>query len=154
VAHVIAWCGFLGAWLLVLGPLNQAIREVQEEEFSREAITHAARAIEVPPPVSGWWLLLPPVYFVLRRRRDHVYRQRVREAMSAEDVQAFDHLRDVAGAWFLVSAGAALIAVKETWGLREEYAWPEWSFWALLVAMLVVSAAVIAARMRRPDPAG
>jgi hypothetical protein len=149
VAHVIAWCGFVGAWLLVLGPLSQAIRELQEEEFEREAITRAASAVEAPAPVSPWWLLLPPVYFVLRRRRDHVYRGRVRAAMPAEDAQAFDHLRAVASAWFLVAAGASLIAVKETWSLRDEYAWAEWTFWALLVVMFVLAVLVIAARVRR-----
>jgi hypothetical protein len=66
--------------------------------------------------------------------------------------QAFDHLRDVAGAWFLVAAGASLIAVAETWGLREVYQWGEWSFWALLAAMLLLGALVIVARIRRPDP--
>ena len=28
--HIIAWCGFLGAWLLVAGPLDQAVREIGE----------------------------------------------------------------------------------------------------------------------------
>jgi hypothetical protein len=28
VPHIIAWCGFLGAWLLVAGPLDQAVREI------------------------------------------------------------------------------------------------------------------------------
>jgi hypothetical protein len=152
VAHVIAWCGFLGAWLLVLGPLNQAVREVQEEEFGRDAIARAASAIEVPPPVSAWWLFLPPVYFVLRNRRDRVYRRRVRDAMSPQDLEAFDHLRDVASAWFLVAAGASLIGAKETWALHEEYEWGEWSFWALLAAMLVLSAVVVVTRLRRPGP--
>jgi hypothetical protein len=42
--------------------------------------------------------------------------------MSPADVRAFDHLRDVAGAW------------------------------ALLAAMLLLGALVIVARIRRPDP--
>ena len=28
--HFIAWCGFLGAWLLVAGPLDQAVREIED----------------------------------------------------------------------------------------------------------------------------
>jgi len=71
--ELIAWCGFVGAWLLVFGPLNQAIRELQEEEFERESIERAVHEIEVPPPVSPWWLVVPPVYVVLRRRRGRVY---------------------------------------------------------------------------------
>jgi len=151
LSELIAWCGFVGAWLLVLGPLHQAIREVQEEEFERDAIARAEREIDVPSPVSGWWLVVPPVYVVLRRRRDNVYKQRVLDAMAPEDIRAFAHLRDVAGAWFLVAAGASLIAVKETWELVEEYEWDEWSFWALLAGMLVIAGAVIVERVRRPE---
>jgi hypothetical protein len=149
--NIIAWCGFVGAWLLVLGPLNQAIRELQEEEFEQDALVRAEREIEIPAPVSAWWLVVPPVYFGLRRRRGRVYKERVRDAMSAEDIRAFDHLRDVASAWFLVAAGASLIAVKETWELTEAYEWGEWSFWALLIGMLAVSAVLIAVRIQRSD---
>jgi hypothetical protein len=151
VSEVIAWCGFVGAWLLVMGPLNQAIREVQEEEFERDALAHAEDQIDVPPPISSWWLVVPPVWVVLRRRRDHVYKQRVRDAMSPEDLRAFAHLRDVASAWFLVAAGASLIAVKETWELVETYQWGRWSFWALLAGMLAIGVAVAVIRIRRSD---
>lgn len=121
---------------------------MREEEFERDAIARAERAVEVPPPVSTWWLLLPPVYVVLRQRRDGLYKQRVRDAMSAADIQAFEHLRDVATAWFLVALGASLIAVEETWGLVETYGWGTWVFWALLAAMLAASAGVMATRLR------
>jgi hypothetical protein len=136
---------------LVLGPLNQAIRELEEEEFERESITRAEREIEVPPRVSAWWLAVPPVYVIVHRRRDGIYRQRVRDAMSPDDLRAFAHLRDVASAWFLVAAGASLIAVKETWDLVEAYEWDEWIFWALLTGMLLIAAAVIVVRIGRSD---
>jgi len=151
VSQLVAWCGFVGAWLLVFGPLNQAIREVGEEEFERDAITRAVSEIGVPAPVSAWWLVVPPAYFVLRRRRDRIYRRRVRDAMSPEDIRAFDHLRDVASAWFLVAAGASLIAVKETWELVETHEWSDWIFWALLATMLVLGIVVTVTRIRRPD---
>jgi hypothetical protein len=150
--QVIAWCGFVGAWLLILGPLNQAIRELQEEDFERDALARAESEIEVPPPISPWWLIAPPVYYVLRRRRDHVYKQRVLDAMSPDDVRALAHLRDVASAWFLVAAGASLIAAKETWELVETYEWGEWSFWVLLAGMLTLGAVVALARIRPSNP--
>jgi hypothetical protein len=62
------------------------------------------------------------------------------------------HLRDVASAWFLVAAGASLIAVKETWDLIETYDWSRWSFWVLILGMFVLSAVEIAVRIRRPEP--
>jgi hypothetical protein len=148
---IINWCGFVGAWLLVLGPLNQAITELAEEEFERDALARAEREIEVPPPVSAWWLVFPPGYVVLRRRRDQLYKERLRDAMSPETIRAFAHLRDVAGAWLLVAAGAALIAVKETWELTEGYHWGEWSFWVLLAGMLGLAAVVAVVRLRSLD---
>lgn len=134
--HVIAWCGFLGAWLLVAGPLDQAVREVEENEFEQDAITEAASRVEEPPQVSGWWLLLPPVWYVLRRRREDKYRHSVAEEMDDRDLLAFLNFRDVLNGWAYVAMGAALIAVKETWELHEAYEWPEWTFAALIVAML------------------
>lgn len=40
--HLIAWCGFLGAWLLVAGPLHQATRELEEEEIERDDLARIA----------------------------------------------------------------------------------------------------------------
>lgn len=151
VAELIAWCGFVGAWLLVFGPLNQAIREVQEEEFEREALQRAEHRIEVPPPVSPWWLLVPPIYVVLRSRRGNVYKVRMRDAMSSDDLLALAHLREVASAWFLVATGASLLAVKETWELVETYDWSRWTFWALVLGLLALSAVAIAVRLARPS---
>ena len=127
--HVIAWCGFLGAWLLVAGPLDQAVREIEEQGFEHEILDQAKAHVEEPPPVSRWWLLLPPVWYFLRARRESIYRHRVGEAMDDEDLLAFLTVKDVLNAWLYVAVGAALIAVKETWELHETYEWPVWAFW-------------------------
>ena len=105
--HIIAWCGFLGAWLLVAGPLDQAVREVEDVEFEQDAIA---------------------------------------EAMRGEDLAALFTFRDVIGAW---AAGAALIAVKETWELHEAYEWSEWVFSALIVVMAVLCVASTRSRLLR-----
>lgn len=135
--HLIAWCGFLGAWLLVAGPLDQAVREAADNEFERDAITEAASQVEKPPQVSGWWLLLPPVWWVLRRRREREYRKRVAEAMDDRDLLALLNFRDVLNGWAYVAGGASLIAVKETWELHEAYEWSEGVFWVVVVVMLL-----------------
>jgi hypothetical protein len=152
--HIIAWCGFLGAWLLVAGPLDQAVREVEESEFEREAVTAAASQVE-PPQVSGWWLLLPPVWWVLRQRRVSEYWHRVSEAMDDSDLVALLNFKDVFSAWAYVAAGASLIAVKETWELHEAYGWPESVFFALLILMLVgcIGATSLRYRHRKNRPA-
>ncbi len=147
--HLIGWCGFFGAWMLVAGPLFQATRELEEEEFEREAFIRAAKDVERPPPVSNWWWLLPPVHYVLARRRSGDFRQRIWQAMPAEQMAAFESFRDKADAWMAVAFGAFLIAVKETWELDEVYAWPQAVFWVLLPLMAFLCVGNTIARVRR-----
>jgi hypothetical protein len=58
--QLIASCGFVGAWLLVFGPLDQAILKLEDDEFERDSITRDKREIEVPPRVSAWLLTVLP----------------------------------------------------------------------------------------------
>ena len=74
MAVFIAWSGFLGAWLLVAGPIYQAAIELEEEDVEREVIAEASANVEAPPRVSPWWRLLPPVAYLLHRRRGRVHR--------------------------------------------------------------------------------
>jgi hypothetical protein len=136
--HFIAWCGFFGAWLLVAGPLDQAVREVEDEEFEHGKLIEAKSRVEEPPPVSAWWLLLPPVWWWLRQRRGSLYQEKVAEAMDDSDLLALLTVKEILNAWFFVAGGAFLIAIKETWELHESYEWPEWVFWAVVVVMLIV----------------
>jgi len=147
--HLIAWCGFVGAWLLVVGPLDQAMRELDDVDFERDSIARASETVEAPPQVSWKWLLVPPVYYWLRRRRDARYKQRIAAAMAPEDLRALMQLRDAASAWAYVAAGAALIAVEQTWGLHEAYEWDTWTVWVLVAVMLGLCAASAILRLRR-----
>ncbi|HEY0280115.1 MAG TPA: hypothetical protein VGC32_17770 [Solirubrobacterales bacterium] len=152
--HIIAWCGFLGAWLLVAGPLDQAVREISDQEFRHESLERAKAQVPEPEPVSRWWLLLPPVWWFLRQRRDGTYRRQVGEAMEVGDRLALLTVKDILNAWLYVAVGAALIGVKETWELHEAYEWPEWVFFALVVGMVVlcIGATAIRARHRMDRP--
>jgi hypothetical protein len=153
--HLILWCGFFGAWLLVAGPLNQSTRELEEEEVEREDVMEVAKGVEPPTPVSQWWWLFPPAYFFLRRRGDEEFKRRVVAAMPDAQLAAMVSYKDKASAWFFVAGGAFLIAVKETWELHEGYHWSEPVFWALIVVMIGLCAANTAAGVRRRrDPRG
>ena len=52
---VIAFCGFLGAWLLVIGPLGHAVRELEKEEFERDSFACAEQQVKKPrrSPLGG-----------------------------------------------------------------------------------------------------
>jgi len=149
VEYLIAWAGFLGAWLLVAGPVHQAAIELQEEEFDREAVGRLKDDQPEPAPISGWWWLLPPVAFVLQRRRSADYRQAVMERLPPGVMEQFVHFADKATGWMLVGAGAFLIAVKETWELHEVQHWPAWVFWVLLPVMLVLAFGYTVQRLHR-----
>jgi hypothetical protein len=46
---------------------------------------------------------------------------------------------DKATGWLFVGVGGLLIAIKETWLLREHYGWSLAAYWPLVVFMIVVS---------------
>lgn len=142
----LAWATFLGTWLLVAGPVYQAVIELGDEEFEADRLHAAARTVPQPEPVSRWWWLIPPVRFWLRNRRTEAYKNAVVEALSDQDAEQLAHFMNKAMGWTIVGSGAFLLALSETWALREEWEWPVWTFAAL---MLVMCALVIAFAARR-----
>lgn len=147
--ELILWCGFLGAWLLVAGPVYQAVLELREEDIERERIATVAHEVEHPRPVSPWWWLLPPVAYLLNRARADRFRREVMVRLSDDDFSAFMSFLNKAAAWLMVGAGGLLIAVKETWELVEGMEWETWLFWLLLVTMLAISLGHAAGRSAR-----
>ncbi|GAA3561011.1 hypothetical protein GCM10022197_15670 [Microlunatus spumicola] len=144
---VIAWSGFLGAWLLVAGPLFQAAVELDAQEDRRGGLTRVARQTG-RPRLSPWWWLLPPVAYVLQRRRQRQVRQQLFDALTPEELEGFVEFTSVATGWALVAAGAFFIAVKETYEVAELYEWPIGVFVGLLVVMLAACAANTVVRVR------
>src|SRR5215469_12081435 len=140
--QVIPWAGFLGAWLLVAGPLYQGALELLEQDIDREGIEASIARIPRPDPPSPWWWLLPPVMYLIRRHRSNAFRQ----AALAQLTQA---QRAQATGWFTVALGAALLAAEQTWQVIDRQHWPAWLFWILIMVMLGVSVLNTALRMSR-----
>jgi hypothetical protein len=153
--ELILWCAFAGSWLLVAGPLHQGSIELEQEGRELAEFLTELKNQHHPAVINPWWWLLPPVAISLRARESRRYRQRVTDAMTPDQVADLKSLREKATAWLVVASGAALLAVDETWNLRESYGWPVWVFWALLVTMLLVSFTYTAYRSaRRHDAVG
>jgi hypothetical protein len=129
------WCGFLGAWLLVAGPVYQAVLELRAERIESDRLRRAAHEVTPPSPVSPWWWLLPPVKLVLERRRRERHQDLVVSHLSDEDYEALRSFINKATGWLLVGSGGLLIAAKETFELVEHEEWPTAAFWVLVVAM-------------------
>jgi hypothetical protein len=147
--HFIHWCGFVGGWLLVVGPLQQSALELEAEV--RESI-EAGRKLRALPRVaapSPWWWLVPPVAYLQRMRVRREQVRAAREALEPHEIRRLERIGDVARAWAFVAGGAFLIAVTETWMLRESYGWDEWVFWALVVVMIGVCSAFTTYRTHR-----
>jgi hypothetical protein len=150
--ELISWCGFFGAWLLVAGPLYQAALELQEQEIQRDDIEAASKGVPQPPPVSPWWWLLPPVKYMLERRRDRAFREDFLHTLTPRQVEALINYLNKATGWLAVGAGGLLLAVKETGELVEYHEhWPQWLFWVLAPAMLLVAGAFVSVRTRRSN---
>jgi hypothetical protein len=147
--HLIHWCGFAGGWLLVIGPLQQSALELETEIREGIEAGKKLRALPRGPSPSPWWWLLPPVAYVQRIRLRHQQRSAAREALEPEEIRRLERIGDVARAWAFVAGGAFLVAITETWGLRESYDWDEWVFWVLLVVMAQLCAALTTLRNRR-----
>ena len=151
--QVIAWAGFLGAWLLVAGPLYQGAIELREEDVDREAIEASKATVPRPDPPSAWWWLVPPVMYVLWRRSSGAYRQATLAQLNPAQRAQFTSFINKATGWFTVAIGAALLAAEQTWQLIERHHWPGWLFWPLIVVMLGASVLNTALRMSRDERA-
>jgi hypothetical protein len=149
--QVIAWAGFLGAWLLVAGPLYQGAIELREEDVDREAIEASKAAVPRPDPPSAWWWLAPPVMYVLWRRTSGAYRQATLAQLNPAQREQFTSFINKAGGWFTVATGASLLAAEQSWNLTERYGWPGWLFWVLIVVMLGAAVLNTALRMSHGD---
>jgi hypothetical protein len=139
------WLPFVGTWLLVAGPLLQAVLEIREEGVSQESVHAATAGITPSPSPSGWWWLLPPVMIVKRRHRSRAFWQETFAALSPDQAVQLAGMRPRTYGWSLVALGAACLATDETWELTEHYDWPAWSavaIVAMLGALAVVNAVV------------
>jgi hypothetical protein len=152
--HVIAWVGFLGAWLLVAGPLYQGALELLEEDIDREGIDASIARIPRPDPLSPWWWLLPPAMYMIRSHRTKAFRKvALAQLTQAQRDQATSFLHKAAG-WFTVALGAALLAAEQTWQVIRRQHWPAWLFWILIIVMFGLSVLNTALRMSRGRAAG
>jgi hypothetical protein len=151
--QVIAWAGFLGAWLLVAGPLYQGAIELREEDVDREAIEATKAKVQRPDSPSPWWWLVPPVMYVLWRRRSAAYRQAALAQLNPVQREQFTTFVNKANGWFTVAAGASLLAADQSWTVIERSRWPAWLFWVLIVVMLGACVLNTALRMSSEDAA-
>ncbi len=149
--YVIVLSGFLGAWLLVGGPIYQAALELKEQDVDREGIDAVTHDIQQPPRISPWWWLLPPVAYLLNARRNRKYREAVFAAMKPEHVKQTVVFLDKARGWVTVAAGAFFIAVKETWELVHLLNWNVAVFWALLVLLPIAAVSFTAFSLSRSE---
>lgn len=145
--YFIAICGFLGAWLLVAGPLLQGALELLEQEIDREKFDAATHAVAQPPRASRWWWLFPPVAFYRARQRNSAYREAVMKALPLEQREQSIAFLNKATGWFTVAGGASLLAVKETWELVEQFEWPNWLFWVIFVVVFVLCVVNVVVRV-------
>lgn len=147
----IHWAGFLGAWLLVAGPLFQAAVELRDEDLDREQFEKVKTDVPARETISGWWWLLPPVAYVKSRRRNDRYQKAMMAALPASAREQFVGFMNKANGWFTVAGGAFLIALKETWELVELYELPLAIYVVVVVVLSIAAVGNTVIRMLRAD---
>jgi len=137
--YVSAWCEFLGAWLLVAGPLYQAALELHDEDIETERIKSVKKGIQNPQAISIWWWLVPPIKVALEQRRSKRYRRAYLRALSEEDANALVAFISKATGWLYVATGGLLLAVAATYQLMQISHYPIAVFWVAVIIMPMLS---------------
>jgi hypothetical protein len=146
---VMAWAGFLGAWLLVAGPLYQGALELREEDVDREGMEASIAHLPRPELPSPWWWLFPPGMYLIRRHRNNLFLRAALAQLTQEQREQRMSFINKATGWFTVALGAALLAADQTWQVITREHWPTWLFWLLILVMLSASVLNTALRMIR-----
>lgn len=150
MTSLVEWCGFVGSWLLFAGPVFQATLELREEGLERDRLTAvSAEKAQQFPKTSAWWWLFPPVRYLLERRRSKVYRDAVMSALTQQERESLVHYLNKATGWTFVGLGALLLALQETWDLREHYGWSSWVYWVVVLVMILLCSATTSVLLRR-----
>ncbi len=150
-AAAIAWAGFAGAWLLVAGPVYQAAIDFEAGDIERDMIRDAAESAAPPPPFSRWWWLIPPAGYALQLRRRRAYQRSVMNVLTNAQLEQLVRFGNKAAGWILISTGAFLIALTETWTLKNVYRWPLAVYVPVVAVMLLACALYTAVRLKRTD---
>lgn len=143
---VIHLAGFVGAWLLVAGPLLQGAIELRDEEMDREGFERVKGDVDYPPPISRWWWLLPPVAIYKNKKRSDDFRMRTMGVLTPQQRAQFLGFSNKAAGWFTVAGGAFLIFLKETWELAELF---DLALWLYIVVVIVLAIAAVANTISR-----
>jgi hypothetical protein len=143
--------GFLGAWLLVAGPLLQGAIELRDEEMDREGFERVKTDVPYPAPISRWWWLLPPVAYYKDKKRSDEFRNATMGVLTAQQRQQFVGFTNKATGWFTVAGGAFLIFLKEAWELAELFELPVWVYVVVVVLLAIAAIANTISRLSRAD---
>lgn len=133
------WCGFIGAWVLMAGPLYQGAVELTEEKMDLSAFRSLVQTVPPPERISAWWWLLPPVAYLMTERRQRAWQQQVMAALTDQQRVQFVSYSNKATGWFVVGAGAFLIGLKETAELVEVMDWPSLAMLPLVILAVLVA---------------
>lgn len=143
------WLGFIGGWLLFAGPVYQAFGELGAQESAHAEIDQVIEGITTPRRVATWWWLLPPIALILQYRRTREFQQVAFRALTPAQLQAWVRSTDKATGWWIVAAGAFLIALTETSRLMDALDLASWTTWPVSVAAAFLCLLYLAGRLHR-----
>ncbi|MFT4245308.1 MAG: hypothetical protein QM571_02135 [Micrococcaceae bacterium] len=135
---IMAWCAFIGSWVLVAGPLYQGAMELGELDIDREEIANQAHQIEPPEHISPWWWLVPPAAYIMTKRNQEPWRKKVFANFTAEQREQFVSFSNKSTGWFMVCIGASLIGIDSANSLAETMEWSTTAMIPLIIVAMIL----------------
>lgn len=123
-------------------------------ETDPNGLQSAFEGLKPPAPLSRRWWLLPPVLISRRRRRNAKLHRQVLSRMTEQQLAGRSGLPQKATGWFIVAAGALLLAMKETRELAEASEWATGAFVGTVILMAILAAACAVPALLDTRPLG
>ncbi|GAA3629110.1 hypothetical protein GCM10022297_04840 [Lactobacillus hamsteri] len=129
----------IGAWLLFIFPLYQAMLELDEQvEKVKNKEKNAIKKIKTIPKVAPLYWIWPPLKIKLEKKR--MLKILSLYDISNDQLEIFSRLVDKATAWFYVALGALLVAIANTHEVFVEL-YPSLSleiFWIIIIVITIL----------------
>ncbi|MFT4186832.1 MAG: hypothetical protein QM613_06370 [Micrococcaceae bacterium] len=144
-----AWCAFIGSWVLVAGPLYQGAMELGEFDINRDDFTNHIHQIDPPEHISPWWWLIPPLAYIKTKQIQNPWRKRFFASFNDAQREQFVSFSNKSTGWFMICIGASLIGIDSANSLTKAMEWSNLAMIPLIIFAAIMCVSFTVARLHR-----